>query len=119
MDSILNFFERRTLGSKLRWGTGLLPGMTLLIGGESIYTARRQAGQVGHMDDKLVQYVQYTTLRANIIEAEPLLQAHAQLLHASVGNAFISLQAQVQNFDFSEALVALPPAAATAHIDSN
>jgi signal transduction histidine kinase/CheY-like chemotaxis protein/HAMP domain-containing protein len=49
MNVILNFFERRTLGSKLRWGIGLLLGITLLIGGESIHTARQQAEQVRRM----------------------------------------------------------------------
>jgi signal transduction histidine kinase/DNA-binding response OmpR family regulator/HPt (histidine-containing phosphotransfer) domain-containing protein len=49
MQTILNFFERRTLGSKLRWGIGLLLGITLLIGGESIYTSRQQAEQVRRM----------------------------------------------------------------------
>ena len=49
MNAILNFFERRTLGSKLRWGIGLLLGITLLIGGESIHTARQQAEQVRRM----------------------------------------------------------------------
>jgi hypothetical protein len=49
MNAILNFFERRTLGSKLRWGIGLLLGITLLIGGASIHTARQQAEQVRRM----------------------------------------------------------------------
>jgi two-component system sensor histidine kinase/response regulator len=58
-------------------------------------------------------------LSANSIEAEHLLQAHGGLLHAGLGDVFIPLQAQVHNFDLSEALVALQQAAAMAHIDLN
>lgn len=58
-------------------------------------------------------------LRANSIEAEHLLQTHGGLLYAGLGDVFIPLQAQVHNFDLSEALVALEEAAATAHIDLN
>ncbi|MDD2881839.1 MAG: response regulator [Rhodoferax sp.] len=58
-------------------------------------------------------------LRANSIEAEQLLQSHSKLLHAGLADTFIPLQTQVQNFDFSEALVTLQEAAVAAHIVLN
>jgi len=49
MNSFLNLFERLTLGTKLRWGIGVLLGLTVLIGGQSIYSARQQVEQVRRM----------------------------------------------------------------------
>jgi signal transduction histidine kinase/CheY-like chemotaxis protein/HAMP domain-containing protein len=49
MSNIMNFFERCTLGNKLRWGIGVLLGLTLLMGVQAIYSARQQAEQVRRM----------------------------------------------------------------------
>ena len=49
MTSFMLFFERLSLGRKLFWGIGVWLTITLLIGGQAIYSARQQAAQVRDM----------------------------------------------------------------------
>jgi hypothetical protein len=58
-------------------------------------------------------------LGANDAEAEMLLQTQAGTLRAGLGAGFDLLQRQVQDFDFSDALVTLQQAATAAHINLN
>jgi two-component system sensor histidine kinase/response regulator len=58
-------------------------------------------------------------LQANNAEAEMLLQSQGDALRAGLGAGFGLLQRQVQDFEFSDALVTLQQAAAAAHINLN
>ena len=58
-------------------------------------------------------------LQANNAEAEMLLQSQGDALRAGLGAGFGLLQQQVQDFEFSDALVTLQQAAAAAHINLN
>jgi signal transduction histidine kinase/CheY-like chemotaxis protein len=46
MNKFLNFFEKLPLGTKMRWGIGVLLGITLALGAQAIYSSRQQAEQV-------------------------------------------------------------------------
>ncbi len=58
-------------------------------------------------------------LASNNAAAELLLQTQRGLLHSGLGVKFVLLARQVQEFEFSEALVTLEDAAADAHITFN
>ena len=58
-------------------------------------------------------------LAANSFEAADLLQSESALLQAGLGEAFAPLLAQVQDFEFSEALVTLQQACAALAIPLN
>jgi signal transduction histidine kinase/CheY-like chemotaxis protein len=49
MNNLLIRLEKLTLGTKLRWGIGVLLGITLLLGAQAIYSSRQQADQVHKM----------------------------------------------------------------------
>jgi len=49
MNHLMHFAERLSLNSKLGWGIGVLLGIALLLGGQSIYSARQQTEQVRRM----------------------------------------------------------------------
>ncbi len=46
MTTFMNFLERLTLNAKLRWGIGMLMGIALLLGLQTIYSLRQQAEQI-------------------------------------------------------------------------
>ena len=49
MNKLISLLEKLTLGSKFRWGFGVLLFISLLLGVQAIYSSRQQAGQVRKM----------------------------------------------------------------------